>query len=178
MKLPVHLCLQPTDFSTLFDPQAFCAAVTPFLPFPSVLATARSHSQKELPTKVIRKEKRSLSQQAWEYLRGLVVAPNSFQSTRTTLKQYEYIIAVYLCFLLLLRGDLLSLVYVVLLFCYGLVTPVCVSASFTSILLILSIVSTLLRYLVQTPLVCQTSRPSSGAWRLLLHVGSPRWPDA
>ncbi|KAK8820827.1 hypothetical protein WA556_005142, partial [Blastocystis sp. ATCC 50177/Nand II] len=100
MKLPVHLCLQSTDFSTLFDPQAFCAAVTPFLPFPS----------KELPTKVIRKEKRSLSQQAWEYLRGLVVAPNSFQSTRMTLKQYEYIIAVYLCFLLLLRGDLLSLV--------------------------------------------------------------------
>ena len=79
---------------------------------------------------------------------------------------------------LLLRGDLLSLVYVVLLFCYGLVTPVCVSASFTIILLILSIVSTLLRYLVQTPLVCQTSRPSSGAWRLLLRVGSPRRPDS
>lgn len=138
--------------------------MTPFLPFPSVLATARSHSQKELPTKVIRKEKRSLSQQAWEYLRGLVVAPNSFQSTRDDAEAVRVHHAVYLCFLHPLRGDLLSLVYVVLLFCYGLVTPVCVSASFTIILLILSIVSTLLRYLVQTRSSARPHGPPSGAW--------------
>ena len=44
MKLPVYLCLQEADFSTLFNPQSFCDVVLPFLPFPAVRVVASVHA--------------------------------------------------------------------------------------------------------------------------------------
>lgn len=113
---------------------------------------------------------RSCRQKVWEYLRGFVVAPNGHESIRKILNQFEYIISFYLCFLLVLRGDLLSLVYVVLLFCYGLLSPVCLSPSFTRLLLLTSAVTTWLRFLVQTPLFEQTTLARHGDWILRLLV--------
>ena len=118
---------------------------------------------------------RSCHQKVWEYLRGFVVAPNGHESIRKILNQFEYIISLYLCFLLMLRGDLLSLVYVLLLFCYGLLSPVCLSPSFTRLVLATSIVTTWTRFLVQTPLFEQTTLASHGDWilRLLVRIASP-----
>ena len=77
-------------------------------------------------------------------------------------------IVLYTCFLFLLRGDLISYFYVVMLFCFGMVSSEILNTRYILVMGVSLIGIIVIRYLIQTPLVCQSS--SNGLWSLSLHV--------
>lgn len=85
---------------------------------------------------------------------------------RKTMKQFEFVLMLYTCFLFLLRGDLFTLFYVFMFFCFGMITPVSLSNRFVSFMIIALSCIIGLRYLVQTPFVCQSTGLNNGHWYL------------
>ena len=84
---------------------------------------------------------------------------------------FEILIAFYICFLFLLRGDCLSFLYCVLLLCFGLLSPFGLNTFFVDGIILVVALFTGIRFLIQTPLICQTTREQSGIWSLSLKVG-------
>ena len=79
-------------------------------------------------------------------------------------------ISLFLFGLFVLRGDLFSYLYVLALLCLGPLSPLALPRVFADSLISLIVFSVSLRFLVQTPIVCQSTSPASGAWRLFFAV--------
>lgn len=99
-------------------------------------------------------------------MRVLCILIISCMMIRKTMKQFEFVLMLYTCFLFLLRGDLFTLFYVFMFFCFGMITPVSLSNRFVSFMTIALTCIIGLRYLVQTPLVCQSTGLNNGRWYL------------
>ena len=86
------------------------------------------------------------------------------------MKQFEFIIILYTCFLFILRGDLLSFVYLLLLFGYGMIHPISFSSQYLIHMMWILVGCIACRFFIQTPLICQSTGSKNGKWNLSLEV--------
>lgn len=86
------------------------------------------------------------------------------------MKQFEFIIILYTCFLFILRGDLLSFVYLLLLFGYGMIHPISFSSQYLIHMMWILVGCITCRFFIQTPLICQSTGSKNGKWNLSLEV--------
>ena len=87
---------------------------------------------------------------------------------RVTLSQLQGCITLYISFLLVLRGDLLTAVYAIHLFVLGFISPLSFTHTYLNSAIWIVLISSCIRFLIQTPLICQTTPKESGVWELYL----------
>lgn len=85
-----------------------------------------------------------------------------------SLSHFEWCIVLYLSFLLLLRGDLLTAIYSIHLFVFGFISPLSFTHTYLNSAIWIVLISMGIRFIIQTPLICQTTPQDSGIWELHL----------
>ena len=86
------------------------------------------------------------------------------------MKQFEFIIILYTSFIFILRGDHLSVVYLLLLFGYGMIHPISFSSQYLIHTMWILVGCITCRFFIQTPLICQSTGSKNGKWNLSLEV--------
>ena len=89
---------------------------------------------------------------------------------RLSLHRFDLLISLAIYILFIIRGDFPSFLYVVVLLCIGPLSPLSLPSIFTTVLIILITAFSFLRFIVQTPFICQSTASDSGVWHLFFLV--------